>query len=375
MNYVDLVTQTPAYVLDEALLLKNLDVLKKVKELTGCEIILALKAFSMFSVFPIISEYLDGTTASSLNEARLGSEFFGKNVHMYIPVYREEEFSEICSYSSHITFNSVSQFNKYYMCSDLDGKKIAVRINPEHSTGRVPLYDPCSTHSRLGVTIDKLSKEIIEKLDGVHFHCLCEQNSDDLESTLRAVEEKFGNYLYDLKWVNFGGGHHITRDDYDLDLLCKLINDFKKKYNVQVILEPGEAVVLNAGFLVSEVLDIVENGMNIALLDASAAAHMPDVIEMPYRPDVSHSYYYDEKPFKYRFAGNTCLAGDIIGDYSFEKPLCVGDKVVFKDMALYTMVKNNTFNGINLPDIGIVEDGKYRVVKSFGYNDFKSRLS
>ena len=366
---------TPCYVLDEAKLLHNLEILQGVQERTGCRILLAQKAFSMFSVYPTISRYLSGTTASGLYEAKLGREAFDGEVHIYAPAYRDEDFSEIVKTADHIVFNSFAQLNKFRpLCS---GKSIGIRINPECSTQKHgDIYDPCAPYSRLGVTSAQFDEDALNGLDGIHFHTLCEQNADDLAVTLKAVEEKFGKYLHQCKWVNFGGGHHITREDYNVSLLEKLIVDFQEKYGVTVYLEPGEAVALNAGYLVTEVMDIVQNGKQIAILDASAACHMPDVLEMPYRPPLYGSGLDGEKAHSYRLSSCTCLAGDIIGDYSFDMPLEIGDRLCFEDMAIYSMVKNNTFNGMPLPDIGILHtDGTYETIKRFGYQDFKERLS
>ena len=366
---------TPSYVLDESRLIKNLEILNGVQKRTGCKILLAQKALSMFSVYPLISGFLSGTAASGIYEAKLGCEEFGGEVHIFSPAYKESEFKEILTYADHIVFNSVAQLNKFK--SRCTGKSIGLRINPERSTQKdAEIYDPCAPFSRLGVTADKLSASVLEGVDGLHFHTLCEQNSDALEITLKAVEEKFGKFLYDLKWINFGGGHHITRSDYDIEKLESLIVDIQQKYGVQVYLEPGEAVALNAGYLVTEVMDIVENGMKIAILDASAACHMPDVLEMPYRPPLFGADLPKSKKYTYRLASRTCLAGDIIGDYSFDCPLEIGDRLCFEDMAIYSMVKNNTFNGMQLPEIGILHaNGDYEVIKSFNYYDFKERLS
>ncbi|HBN82217.1 MAG TPA: carboxynorspermidine decarboxylase [Clostridiales bacterium] len=367
--------KTPVYLMDERLIENNLKILKSVSDRTGCKILLAQKAFSMFSLYPLIGRYLDGTAASGLYEARLGHEEMGKENHVFSTAFLEEDFDKILEICDHIIFNSISQWEKYKGKALKTGKKFGIRINPQFSTQSHGIYDPCSKGSRLGVTAEHFH-ELPTGISGLHFHTLCEQNSDDLASTLHAVEEKFGKFLYDLEWVNFGGGHHITRDDYDIELLVKSINRFKEKYGVQVYLEPGEAVALNAGFLISTVLDIVENDMHIAVLDTSAACHMPDVLEMPYRPRVIGAYDPNEKPYTYRMGGPTCLAGDIIGDYSFEEELKTGDKVVFCDMAIYTMVKNNTFNGMKLPSIGVIDlEGRYKLIKEFGYEDFKERLS
>ena len=369
--------KTPYFLVDEKLLIKNLEILKKVQDDTGCKILLAQKAFSMFYAYPLISKYLSGTTASGLYEARLGSEKFGGETHVFSPAYREDEFEEILKYADDIVFNSVKQVKKYGERAKACGKSIGLRVNPECSTQEGhAIYDPCAVGSRLGCTLSQLDESIIPMLDGLHFHTLCEQNSDDLETTAKAFEEKFGKYLYNMKWVNFGGGHHITREDYDIERLERIINHFKNKYDVKVYLEPGEAVVLNAGFLKTSVLEIVHNGMNIAILDSSAACHIPDVIEMPYRPPLADSGKPEEKKYTYRLGGPTCLAGDVIGDYSFDKPLCEGDILTFEDMALYTMVKTNTFNGMKLPDIVYRNsNGEEILVKSFGYEDFAERLS
>ena len=365
---------TPAYVLDEKALLRNLTILRDVQERSGCRILLAQKAFSMFAVYPMISKYLAGTTASGLYEAKLGREEFGGEVHTFCPAYKDSEFGEIVSVSDHIVFNSFAQLRKFRgYCK---GKSIGIRINPECSTQDEPIYDPCSPGSRLGVTLADFDEAEFEGVDGIHFHTLCEQGFEPLEKTVAAVEEKFGKYLHKCKWVNFGGGHHITKPGYDIEGLVSLIKRFSEKYGVQVYLEPGEAVVLNAGWLVTEVMEIVHNGMDIAILDASAVCHMPDVLEMPYRPPLFGSGQPGKKKYTYRLSSRTCLAGDIIGDYSFDEPLYEGDRLCFEDMALYTMVKNNTFNGMPLPDIGILHtDGTYEFVKRFGYEDFKGRLS
>lgn len=370
---------SPCYVVDEKLLTKNLELLKYVQDRTGCNIILALKGFSMFSTFPLVGKYLKGVTSSSLFEARLGYEEMGKQVHIFAPAYRDDEFDEIMKYCDHIVFNSFNQWNKFKdKVKNFKDKKIecGIRINPEYSEIETDIYNPCFKNSRLGTTLDNFKEEDLEGIDGLHFHTMCEQNSDTLERTIKVVEEKFGKYLKDMKWLNFGGGHHITRPNYDVEKLIECISYMKNKYDLEIYLEPGEAVALNTGFLVSTVLDIVENGMQLGILDTSAACHMPDVLEMPYRPHIIGSGMPEEKKYTYRFGGPTCLAGDIIGDYSFDEQLKVGDKLVFCDMAHYSMVKNNTFNGINLPSIVLYkEDGTVQVIKEFGYEDFKGRLS
>lgn len=373
---------TPVYVLDEKKLKENLQILKGVQDRTGCRILLAQKAFSMFCEYPLIGEYLSGTTASGLYEARLGYEEMGKENHIFSPAYREAEMEEIACICGHVIFNSFSQlkrFGKY--CR---GKSsIGLRINPECSTqGEHAIYDPCAPGSRLGITLEnfrealKEEPKLLDEVDGLHFHTLCEQNSDDLETTLQAVEEKFGVFLKQMKWLNMGGGHHITREDYNLERLEKCICHIQETYGLQVYLEPGEAVALNAGYLVTEVMDKVKNGIETLILDASAACHMPDVLEMPYRPPLKDSGPAGEKAFTYRLSSCTCLAGDIIGDYSFDGEIHVGDRLYFEDMAIYSMVKNNTFNGIGLPGIAVMdEQGECHMIRQFGYEDFKERLS
>ena len=397
--------RTPYFVVDEGLLRKNLELLKQVQEEAGCRILLAQKAFSMFYCYPLIASYLCGTTASGLYEARLGKEQFGGETHVFSPAYREDEFEELLTYADHFVFNSPNQLRKFGPRARAAGKSVGLRTNPRCSTQEGhAIYDPCAPFSRLGTTAEKFRAEMTETdladLDGIHFHTLCEQNSDDLEVTLEAVEEKFGEYLGRMKWLNFGGGHHITRPDYDRERLKRCIRHVQETYGVQVYLEPGEAVALNAGILLTEVQEIVENGMKIAILDASAACHMPDVLEMPYRPplkdaepaggeadaEITNTEINTETNietnrekkngrFIYRLAGPTCLAGDVIGDYSFTRPLEIGDRLEFQDMAIYTMVKTNTFNGMKLPDIVLErEDGAYEMVKTFGYEEFKTRL-
>ena len=378
MKKIDLAAfPTPYFVVDEARLRHNLAILKGVFDRTGCKILLAQKAFSMFAAYPIIREYLAGTTASGLFEARLGHAQFGGETHVFSPAYREEEFVQLLQYADDFVFNSPNQLLKYGQRAKDAGKSIGLRVNPECSTQEGhAIYDPCAPGSRLGTTLANFDESLLPLLDGLHFHTLCEQNSDDLETTARSFEEKFGKYLHGLKWVNFGGGHHITRADYDIPRLVRVVKYFREKYGLEVYLEPGEAVVLNAGVLVSTVLEIVHNGMDIAILDTSAACHMPDVLEMPYRPPVKDSGKAGEKAYTYRLTGPTCLAGDVIGDYSFDHPLAEGSQIVLEDMALYTMVKTNTFNGMPLPTIALRhEDGTVDVVKEFGYEDFKSRLS
>ncbi len=370
--------ETPCYVVDRGLLEKNLRVLESVRERTGCRILLALKGFAMFSLFPVIAKSLDGTAASSLHEARLGFEEFGKEVHTFCPGFVESEFEQVLSFSDHVVFNSFSQweFFRDRVPAGAGGKKFGIRVNPEHSEVKTAIYDPCAPFSRLGVTRANFRPEKLAGISGLHFHTLCELNADSLARTLRAFEAGFGPVLGTMQWVNFGGGHHITRPDYDVDLLCGLAAAFRDRYGVQVYLEPGEAVALNTGFLAASVVDIVDNGMKIAILDTSAAAHMPDVIEMPYRPEIAGAGKPGEFEYTYRLGGLTCLAGDVIGDYSFPEPLRIGSRVVFQDMAHYTMVKNNTFNGVKLPSIAVREgEGNIRVVRRFGYEDYRNRLS
>ncbi len=369
---------SPCYIVDERLLRKNLEILDSVQRRTGCKILLALKGFSMFSVFPLISKYLKGITASSLFEARLGFEKMGGEVHIYAPAYVEAEFDELMRYCDHIVFNSFNQWLRYKDKVKNAPNKIScgLRINPEYSEIATPLYNPCYQYSRLGVTRTNFQPEALEGLSGLHFHTMCEQNSDTLDRTIKVVEQKFGDFLPKMKWLNFGGGHHITRPDYDLDTLVRSIMFFKDKYGLEVYLEPGEAVALNTGFLVASVLDIVHNGMDIAILDTSAACHMPDVLEMPYRPDIIDAGKPGEYAHTYRLGGPTCLAGDIIGDYSFKQPLKSGDRLTFCDMAHYSMVKNNTFNGVNLPAIVRYNETEgVQIVRQFGYEDYQSRLS
>ena len=369
--------KTPYFLIDEAKLIANLNILKDVAEASGAKILLAQKAYSCFATYPLMSKYLSGTTASGLYEARLGKEYFGGETHVYSPAYRAEDMEELARICDHIVFNSPAQVKKYAPLCRAHNVSLGLRINPEFSTQEGhAIYDPCAPFSRLGTTLDNFDESILPFIDGLHMHTLCEQNSDALAATCEALEQKFGKYLYNIRWLNLGGGHHITRDDYDISLLIDTVKGLRDKYGVQIYLEPGEAAVLDAGTLVSSVLEVVHNGMQIAVLDASAACHMPDVLEMPYRPPVKDSGKSGELAYTYRLAGPTCLAGDVIGDYSFEAPLKEGDTVIFCDMALYTMVKTNTFNGMPLPSIAIKKaDGAVQIIKQFDYEDFKSRLS
>ena len=368
--------QTPCYVIDEEKLIQNLEILHGVEQRTGAKILLAQKAFSCYHVYPVIGKYLSGTACSGLFEARLGFEEMGKENHVFSAAYREAEIDEIISYCGHIILNSFTQLDKYRDRVLTAGKKIGLRINPELSTQEGhEIYDPCSPKSRLGITNKNFRRDDLDGVTGLHFHTLCEQNSDDLERTLQAIEEKFGDILPKMEWINFGGGHHITREDYDIQLLEKCIKRMQDKYGLEVYLEPGEAIALNAGFLVTEVLDLTENDMPIAILDTSAACHMPDVLEMPYRPPLIGSGENGEKPYSYRLGSQTCLAGDVIGEYSFDEPLNIGDKLVFGDMAIYSMVKNNTFNGMPLPDIVLRKsNGTFETLKKFSYDNFRTRL-
>lgn len=374
--------KTPCYVIDEKKLVHNARILASVIEHTGCKILLAQKAFSNYDFYPLISGYISGTEASGLYEARLGKEEMPEGeVHVFCGAYRDDEFNELLTYADHIVFNSVRQLAKFGKTAKDNGKSIGLRINPECSTqDGHEIYDPCARGSRLGVTRSvwdkEMTPELFDLLDGIHFHTLCEQGSDALEITLRAVEEKFGDVLPKMKWLNMGGGHHISKSDYDREKLERLLIHAKDKWGVQVYLEPGEAVAINAGYLLTRVLDVVENSdVKIAILDSSAACHMPDVIEMPYTPPLLNAVSGNAKQYSYRLGAPTCLSGDVIGDYSFDKELAEGDMLIFGDMAIYTTCKNNTFNGMPLPDIcRLKADGSFEQVTGFGYDDFKCRL-
>ena len=369
---------TPCYVVDKAALKQNLAVLRGVMNRTGVKILLAQKAFSMFSLYPLIGEYLSGAAASGLYETRLAHQHMSGENHVFSAAYRSDEFDEIAEICSHISFNSFTQLDRFAAIAKAKGKSIGIRVNPECSTQEGhPIYDPCAPCSRMGVTRANFRPEQMEGVDGLHFHTLCQQNANALITTLAAFEEHFGAFIHGRKWLNLGGGHHITRADYDIPALEKCLLDLQSRYpGVQMYLEPGEAVALNAGYLLTTVLDILHNGMDIAILDTSAACHMPDVLEMPYRPPLRDSGLPGEKPHLYRLGGPTCLSGDIIGDYAFDAPLLPGDQLVFEDMAIYSMVKNNTFNGMPLPAIAIMEEnGTCEIVRRFDYSDFKGRLS
>lgn len=373
--------RTPCYLIDLGLLEDNLKVLRAIQERTGCKIMLALKGFAAWSTFALCRQYLTGTAASSLYEARLAAECFGKEVHLCAPAYREDEFDEYLRIVDHIVFNSFSQWQRFRdkVLSAPQRIECGLRLNPRHSEVKTRIYDPCAPGSRLGILLDDFEPDQLDGITGLHFHTLCELNADSLMRTLAAVERQFDLYIQKVDWINFGGGHHITRPDYDRDRLCELIAGFYRRYrNIKTVyLEPGEAIALNTGLLVTSVLDIIHNDVDIAILDTSASAHMPDVLEMPYRPNITGADLPGTRPHTYRLAGPTCLAGDVIGDYSFDVPLRVGDKLVFHDMAHYTMVKNTMFNGVNLPDI-VLHDPKtdtYRLQRRFTYEDFKGRLS
>lgn len=376
---------TPCYVVDENKIIQNLEILNSVQKRTDCKILLAQKAFSMYRLYPLIVQYLKGTAASGLYEAKLGREEMGGETHIFSPAYPDGEFDEITQICDYIIFNSIEQLNKFQNRAKDRQIQIGLRINPEYSEIEHEIYNPCAKNSRFGVKLNKLryNRDIIKQIDGLHFHTMCEQNSDILWRTVQILDEKFGEFLAleNIKWVNFGGGHHITRADYDIETLVKSIMFVRDKYSTEIYLEPGEAAALNTGILVAEVLDFVDgDDFPVAILNASAACHMPDVLEMPYRPEVYKngikSGRAGEKEYTYRFGGNTCLAGDIIGDYSFDSPLNIGERIVFGDMAHYTMVKNNTFNGMKLPSIVLLrQNGEIEIVREFGYGDFKTRLS
>jgi carboxynorspermidine decarboxylase len=370
---------SPAFVIDLAALEDNLQLLSRVQQDANCAILLALKGFAAWSTFSLVGRYLEGVAASGPDEARLGREELGKQVHTYCPAFDEASLLDAIRYSDHVTFNSPSQIERFRALIDehVSQTSFGLRINPEHSEVEVAIYDPCARGSRLGTTKNELVGADLRGIEGLHFHTLCELGADALQRTLAAIEDKFSPWLREAKWVNFGGGHHITRPGYDLSLLVNLVRAFKEQYDVEVFLEPGEAIGLNTGVLVASVLDIVENDGPIAILDTSATAHMPDVLEMPYRPQVRHAAEPGKLPHNYRLGGLSCLAGDVIGDYSFHRPLEVGDKLVFEDMAHYTMVKTTTFNGVRLPSIALYDprDESYRVQRRFDYVDYRDRLS
>jgi carboxynorspermidine decarboxylase len=370
---------SPAYVVDLGRLRHNLAILDEVQKRSGAKILMALKAFSMWSVFPLIRQTLHGVCASSPWEARLGREEFGGEVHSFAAAFSEEDVKELLKISNHLVFNSFNQLERFRPLWEKEKGRVSVglRVNPEHAEGHTPMYDPCSPKSRLGIPRAEFEGRSLDGVEGLHFHTLCEQLFQPLERTARAFEEKFGEFLPQMKWLNLGGGHHITREGYNIDGLVGLIHHFQDKYGLEVYLEPGEAIAIGTGILVSEVLDVVHNQIDIAILDVSATCHMPDILEMPYRPGIMGGYDPGEKAYTCRLGGPSCLAGDIIGDWSFESALQPGDRLAFLDMAHYTMVKTTTFNGIRHPDICTFEPetGELKVVRSFGYEDFKSRLS
>lgn len=373
---------SPCFVVDEVSIEDNLKVLGRVQREGGAKVLLALKAFAMFSLAPLVARYLSGTCASGLHEARLGREEFGGEVHTFSAAYSERDLRQILEISDHVVFNSPSQWTRFRplaleAAARRPGLRFGLRVNPEHSEGEVPLYDPCAPFSRLGMVRSQFPQRDLEGISGLHFHTLCEQDFAPLERTVAAFEAKFGEFIARMQWINFGGGHHITRPDYDVDALIALLRDFRARHGVELYLEPGEAIAWHAGVLVAEVLDIAWNAMPLAILDTSATCHMPDVIEMPYRPRILGGGAAGEYAHTYRLGGLTCLAGDVIGDFSFRQPLRVGQRLVFEDMALYSMVKTTTFNGTRLPDIALwnSQTDLLRIVKSFGYEDFRGRLS
>jgi carboxynorspermidine decarboxylase len=368
---------SPCYVIDELAIEENCQILDKVQKRTGCKILLALKGFSVFSLFPLIRKYLHGTCASGLYEARLGKERFGKEVHVFAPAYNDHEFARLLQISDHIVFNSLDQWERLRPLVEKNRRKIScgIRINPEYSEITTNLWNPCAKYSRFGVKASDFHS-VPEGIEGLHFHALCGQNSDTLERVLAVIEKKFGNHLSKVKWVNFGGGHHITRPDYDIDRLCRIITNFRRKYNVDVYMEPGEAVGLNGGIFLTRVLDIVRNEVEIAILDTSAWAHIPDILAASFRPDIIGGGKPGELEYTYRLASRSCMSGDIIGDYSFSRPLHSGSNIMFSDMASYSAVSNNIFNGIPLPAIAILTKSKdVRIVRQFGYEDYEARLS
>lgn len=373
---------SPCFVVDEVAVEQNLQLLRKVQDESGAKVLAALKAFSMWNLAPLVGRYLSGTCASGLHEAKLGHEEYGGEVHVFSAAFKEDELTEILQFADHVVFNSMAQWQRFRPLAKAAASRrgslhFGLRINPEHSEGAVPIYDPCAPCSRLGIPLSQLDESLLEGITGLHFHTLCEQDFAPLDRTLTVVEEKFGHLLPAMDWVNFGGGHHITADGYQVDALIARIRAFSQQYGVQVYLEPGEAVAIHTGVLVCEVLDTPWNGMRQAILDTSATCHMPDVLEMPYRPGIFQAAAAGEKQYTYRLGGMTCLAGDVIGDYSFDRALAVGERLMFDDMSHYTMVKTSTFNGINLPSIAVwnSQTDALRIVRQFGYQDFKQRLS
>ena len=373
---------SPCFVVDVAAVERNLQVLHRVQEESGAKVLAALKAFSLWKLGPLVGQYLSGTCASGLHEALLGHEEYGGEVHVFSAAFSEDDLRDVLKVAHHVVFNSFSQWQRFQPLlqaarATRPELRFGLRINPEHSEGTVPIYDPCAPCSRLGIPLAQFEGQLLEGISGLHFHTLCEQGLPPLTRTLAAVEEKFGHLLPQMEWINFGGGHHITRPDYQVDELIKVIRAFSEKYGVQVYLEPGEAVAIHTGVLVAEVLDLTWNTMDQAILDTSATCHMPDTLEMPYRADIFGAGEPDEKPHLYRLGGMTCLAGDVIGDYSFDQPLQPGQRLMFDDMAHYTMVKTSTFNGIRLPSIALWDSrsDELQVIRNFDYKDFKNRLS
>jgi carboxynorspermidine decarboxylase len=373
---------SPCFVVDEVAVERNLSILKHVADQSGAKVLAALKAFSMWSLAPLTAKYLSGTCASGLHEAKLGNEEYGGEVHVFAAAYSEADIIELVEFAHHIVFNSCGQWTRFReRCLAAQKKRpelhFGLRINPEHSEGAVPIYDPCAPGSRLGIPLSQLDESVLDGISGLHFHTLCEQKFEPLARTVYAVEQKFGHLLPKMKWVNFGGGHHITADGYNIDGLIELVKNFSSRHQVQVYLEPGEAVAIGTGVLSCEVLDITWNQLNQAIIDTSATCHMPDTLEMPYRPDLMGAEEAGKLPHTYRLGGLTCLAGDVIDDYSFAEPLQIGQRLIFEDMSHYTMVKTSTFNGTHLPAIAIwnSKTDALIVVKTFGYEDFKNRLS
>ena len=372
---------SPCFVVDEVAVEENLRILNRVQKESGAKVLLALKAFSMWSLGPLVAKYLSGTCASGLHEALLGREYFGGEVHAYSAAYTEHDLRQILKIADHVVFNSPAQWKRFRsLCESISRERkieFGLRVNPQHSEGAAPLYDPCAPFSRLGTPRDAIQPGDLEGLSGLHFHTLCEQDFPPLARTIAAFEEKFGGLMKGMKWINFGGGHHVTRPGYQVDDLIRTLKGFGERYQVQVYIEPGEAIAYHSGVLVAEVLDVMHNGMPIAVLDTSATCHMPDTLEMPYRAQIIGAGEPGAKPHTYRLGGQSCLAGDVIGDYAFDRPLEIGRRLVFEDMAYYTMVKTTTFNGVRLPSIAIwnSKSDTIKVVRDFGYEDFKGRLS
>ncbi|MDT8425998.1 MAG: carboxynorspermidine decarboxylase [Methyloprofundus sp.] len=373
---------SPCFVVDQIAVERNLKILKHVADASGAKVLAALKAFAMWHLAPLTMRYLNGTCASGLHEAMLGDEKYGGEVHVFSAAYSEDDIRQLAQFAHHIVFNSCGQWQRFQpiikaAMAKRPDLKIGLRINPEHSEGAVAVYDPCSPGSRLGIPLSQLDESLLDGISGLHFHTLCEQGFEPLQRTVQAVEEKFGHLLAHMEWVNFGGGHHITAPGYNIEGLIQLVKDFSAKYQVQVYLEPGEAVAIGTGILSCEVLDITWNQLNQAILDTSATCHMPDTLEMPYRPDISGADQANQLAYSYRLGGLTCLAGDVIGDYSFAQPLQIGQRIIFEDMSHYTMVKTTTFNGTHLPALAVwnSETDALQVIKTFSYDDFKNRLS